>query len=278
MLSAHPNFSIPTITAFRQLIWNFYKKNRRSFAWRTTTDPYAIVVSEIMLQQTQTDRVAKKFPEFMTTFPMFAALAQAPLSEVIRAWQGLGYNRRAIALQKIAQRVHNEYNGSLPRDPEILQTFPGIGPNTAGSIVAFAWNLPTIFIETNIRAVFLHHFFPNQEQVSDRELLPLISAVLDQESPREWYYALMDYGVYLKKAHKNPSRRSAHHTKQSKFTGSDRQIRGAILRHLLKEKIASFAQLERAFPDCLPIRLERILTHLITDTFLVNTDGIFRLR
>lgn len=226
------NLSTPSIRSFQNFIWDFYAQNKREFAWRHHDDPYAIVVSEIMLQQTQTHRVAHKFELWLSEFPDFATLAQAPLRDVLSVWSGLGYNRRAIALQKIAQRVVAEFEGQLPNDPGVLVTFPHIGPNTAGSICAFAFNKPTVFIETNIRAVYIHSFFKDKTEISDKELHPLIEQTVDQANAREWYYALMDYGVFLKSQHVNPSRKSAHHATQSKFEGSDRQIRGMMLRFL----------------------------------------------
>ena len=261
-----------TITSFQQFIWDFYHDQGRSFSWRNSApavaksfllrqqvlrssqsevegfggqvggqvDPYHVVVSEIMLQQTQTYRVEPKYEQFIELFPDFEALAHAPLRSVLAAWQGLGYNRRGKYLQQIAQKVVADFNGTLPNDPATLETFPGIGKGTAGSICAFAFNKPTIFIETNIRTVFIHSFFQNQESVHDKELLPLIAQTVDTDNPREWYYALMDYGVHLKKLHANPSRKSKHHTKQSKFEGSDRQIRGMIIKLLTEH-----ASLER---------------------------------
>ena len=223
-----------SLSSFTKAIWDFYNANGRVFAWRHVDDPYKIVVSEIMLQQTQTHRVAQKYAIFIEEFPSFEKLAQAPLRNVLMHWQGLGYNRRGKYLHEIAQKVITEYNGSLPSSPEILITFPGIGSATAASIAAFAFNTPTVFIETNIRAVFIHWFFKDKTNVKDAELIPLIRAAVDKERARDWYYALMDYGVMLKKNSINPSRRSAHHAKQSRFEGSDRQIRGIVLKLLTK--------------------------------------------
>lgn len=265
------------IQSFRRLIWNFYSEHRRSFVWRKITDPYAIVVSEIMLQQTQTDRVAKKFPDFLTLFPTFEALSTAPVSKILQAWQGLGYNRRALALYKIAQRVTNEFKGKLPNNPTLLETFPGIGPHTAGSICAFAFNTPTIFIETNVRTVFLYHFFQTQEKIHDREILPLVRQTLDTTKPREWYYALMDYGVYLKKTYKNPSRRSIHHTKQSKFAGSDRQLRGALLRFFLANAGVTSTKIAEVFSTYAKDRLQRIVEDLVRENFIQKNSDTFTL-
>jgi A/G-specific adenine glycosylase len=203
------------------------------------------------------------------------ALAEAPLSDVLRAWQGLGYNRRAIALQTIAKRVINEFGGRLPNNPEMLETFPGIGPNTAGSICAFAFNAPTVFIETNIRAVFLHHFFPEQEKIHDRGLLPLVDITLERERPREWYYALMDYGVHLKKLHRNPSRRSAHYTKQSTFEGSHRQLRARLLRQITERGHLSLADLVDLNKEREEAEIARALSALEREHFIAGANDHF---
>jgi A/G-specific adenine glycosylase len=258
------------VAQFQEFIWNFYHQNKRDFAWRNTENPYYIVISEIMLQQTQTHRVITKYEEFIAAFPTFESLAAAPLRDVLSVWQGLGYYRRARFLQQLAQIVVNEYGGTLPQDPKILQTFPGIGPNTAGSICAFAFNQPTIFIETNIRTVFIHSFFNDKDAVSDKELLPLITTTVDLDNPREWYYALMDYGVFLKTRQVNPSRKSAHYTKQSKFEGSDRQIRAKILKIIVDaEKISHQEILDLVNKDT--ERVEAIIDQLVTEKFIQKT-------
>lgn len=226
------NISQESIQSFITKIYNFYHANKREFAWRSDITPYKIVVSEIMLQQTQTSRVTQKFDEWITKFPDFATLARASDIAVLAAWQGLGYNKRGLALKKIAQLVIQEHNGQLPADPHVLQTFPSIGPNTAGSICAFAFNMPIPFIETNIRTVFTHEFFAKQELIHDKELMPLIQATVPASDARNWYYALMDYGVYLKKEHGTINAKSVHYAKQSRFEGSARQIRGLVIKVL----------------------------------------------
>jgi A/G-specific adenine glycosylase len=263
---------LTAITAFQHLIWNFYQEHQRHFPWRHCDDPYAIVVSEIMLQQTQTYRVEPKFEQWLLAFPNFQTLAQANLRDVLFVWQGLGYNRRGMALHKIAHIVMQNHQGQLPNDPMILETFPGIGKATAASICAFAFNSPTIFIETNIRAVFIHSFFKNQSDVADKQLLPLVEHTIDRSNPREWYYALMDYGVHLKKLHKNPSRRSAHHAKQSKFEGSDRQIRGAVIRHLTRHGPLSKPDLYKLINDD---RMEKILLQLCSEQMIKSENDQF---
>lgn len=264
------------INTFQTTIYAYYNEHKRDFAWRNTTNPYHIIVSEIMLQQTQTYRVAPKYELFIQKFPNFATLATAPLKELLLAWQGLGYNRRALSLQKTAQIIMQEYNGTLPQDPEILKTFPGIGPATAASICAFAFNAPTTFIETNIRSVYIHFFFHNQSNINDKQLLPLIEQTVDTKNSREWYYALMDYGVMLKKNITNPSRKSAHHTQQSKFEGSDRQIRGMILRLLTQHHRLSYNQIiENTQKE--PQRVQKILKQLHAETFIIKNNELFEI-
>jgi A/G-specific adenine glycosylase len=262
--------------SFSDFIWNYYKESGRQFDWRNTRDPYAVVVSEIMLQQTQTYRVAPKYDAWLAEFPTFYALANAPLRDVLSAWQGLGYNRRGMYLQKIAQRVVQDYHGNLPQDPVVLETFPGIGKNTAGSICAFAFNLPVVFIETNIRTVYIHSFFRDKTAVHDKELLPIIAQTVDQENPREWYYALMDYGVFLKQQHKNPSRKSAHHTKQSKFEGSDRQIRGMIIRLLTKHHAMSLDDIVIAIDKDVG-RIKNIIEQLCDESLLKKNQKNYQI-
>jgi len=258
------------IGAFQKLVLSRYRAAARKFPWRETTDPYAILVSEIMLQQTQVSRVTEKFPEFLAAFPDVAFLAAAPLADVLAAWQGMGYNRRAIALQKCARIVTDEYGGRLPDDPTILATFPGIGRATAASICAYAFNRPVVFIETNIRRVFIHHFFNDGATVSDDEIRPLVEAALYHADPREWYNALMDYGTDLAKSVPNPNRRSRHYAKQSAFEGSDRQIRGAILKLLVAKGTLTRVALLREMNDD-KNRVGAILAALEAEGFIRTT-------
>jgi A/G-specific adenine glycosylase len=264
----------PGIQEFQERVLSYYEEYGRDMPWRHTSDPYQILVSEIMLQQTQVERVILKFPEFITTFPNFSALATATLGDVLTAWQGMGYNRRAISLQKCAVRVLTEQNGILPADVDKLVTFPGIGRATASSIAAFAFNMPVVFIETNIRRVFIHFFFTGTETVSDSAILPLVEQTLYRTNPRIWYWALMDLGSALKKVVANPNRRSAHYTKQSPFEGSDRKIRGMIIRMILKTPEI----MEEEFlclPNADPARIKKILSSLESEGFLSRDNSRF---
>ena len=222
------------ILALRKTVLGFYKKHgRHDLPWRKTKDPYKILVSEVMLQQTQVERVVPKYKAFLKRFPDVVSLAEAPLGDVLALWSGLGYNRRALYLQKTAKAIVAEHGGKFPKDAETLEKLPGIGPYTARAVATFSHDAPYIFIETNIRRVFIHAFFPEAQKVADEKLFPLIAGALPKKaSPREWYWALMDYGAHLKKIVQNPNQRSAHYSKQSKFEGSVRQLRGEFLRTL----------------------------------------------
>ncbi len=201
--------------------------------WRETGDPYRILVSEIMLQQTQVGRVREKYAEFLEAFPTVAALAAAPLPDVLTVWQGLGYNRRALYLKRCAEEVVDTLGGCFPSSVADLQSLPGIGPYTARAVAAFAFGIGEPLIETNIRTVYLHFFYTGITDVGDSRLMPLIAATLDHDNPREWYYALMDYGAMLKQNLPNPGRRSSHHVQQSRFEGSNRQLRSRMLREII---------------------------------------------
>jgi A/G-specific adenine glycosylase len=234
MLTARKKLSREAVTAFRRTVLNHFKKHGRDLPWRNTADPYAIAVSEVMLQQTQVPRVIAKYREFMRLFPTVHKLAKAPLSDVLRAWSGLGYNRRARYVHQMAQQVVEMRNGIFPHTQAELEKLPAIGRYTAGAVMAFAYNHPAIFIETNIRTVYLHHFFPGQTTVADKDLLPLIEQTLDAKNSRRWYAALMDYGSCLKQEGNTAHRKSRHYVRQSPFAGSHRQVRGIIIKSLLE--------------------------------------------
>lgn len=229
-----------------------------------------------MLQQTQVPRVIEKYASFIRHFPDFAALAQAPLGTVLKEWQGLGYNRRAIAVKKIAEIVQRDYAGKLPQDKETLVKLPGIGAYTAAAIGAFAFDRPTVFIETNIRAVFIHMFFGDRINVSDKEILPLIEQTLDRKNPRKWYWALMDYGVMLKKEFANPARRSSHHKKQSRFEGSNRQLRGKIIKLLTASEGLTKAAIAKTLNGD-SAKIEIILANLEHEGFIKHTGRRYQL-
>lgn len=219
------------IAAFRRAVWTYYHAfGRHDLPWRKTTHPYRIMISEIMLQQTQVPRVIEKYRSFLKAFPSVRALARAPLKDVLRAWSGLGYNRRAKYLHDAARMIVHEYRGDM--NAATAAALPGIGPYTRAAIRVFAYNEPRTMLETNIRAVYIHHFFPAGKRVHDRDLVELIERCARDEDPRTWHWALMDYGTHVKRLHKNPTRRSASYVMQTKFEGSLREIRGAVIKLL----------------------------------------------
>jgi len=245
VLIVHDKLAADGIRTFQRMVLEYYRRCGRDLPWRTTTDPYRILVSEFMLQQTQVDRVLPKYKAFMAVFPDAAALARAPLHQVLAAWSGLGYNRRAQSLKRCAEEIMTRYGGNVPDTQTALEQLPGIGPYTARAVCVFAYNQPRIVLETNIRAVYIYFFFAGHTRVQDADLLPFIEKTLDRRNPRRWYNALMDYGVMLKKTFGNPSRTSSSHTRQSPFKGSNREIRGAIIKSLLMYKSCTEAMLSK---------------------------------
>jgi A/G-specific adenine glycosylase len=265
------------VRKFQDLVYQNYMYNGRTLPWRKSCDPYHVLVSEIMLQQTQVDRVISKYVEFISVFPCFDALAAASMQDILKVWQGMGYNRRALYLKRIADTVVDSCNGTLPRSPEELVKLPGIGKATAASIAAFAFNQPVIFIETNIRSVFIHYFFNDRSNIPDDELLPYLEKTLDRTNPRKWYNALMDLGTRLKAKHGNPSRRSKHYQVQSRFEGSRRQLRGKIIKALTRKQRLSRCAL--ASRTGIPVdQLQEIITELEKEGFLHCTKSTIQLK
>ena len=226
------------LAGFRRTVLERGSELYRDLPWRRSRDPYEVWVSEVMLQQTQVARVDGRWQRWLERFPTVDALAAASTADVLDEWQGLGYNRRAVALLRAAQAI-SASGGRVPSDRAALVALPGVGPSTAAGIRAFAFDLPATYLETNVRAVFLHELFPTADRVSDSELLPLVEATCPPDSrdpaddPRTWYFSLLDYGAWLKKNVPNPSRRSSSHVRQSRFEGSHRQKRAQTLRVLL---------------------------------------------
>lgn len=233
----------------------------RDMPWRQDTRPYYVLVSEIMLQQTQVSRALPKFEAFIARFPDEAVLAAAPLAEVLTLWQGLGYNRRAKYLHDAARQIVSQ-RGVFPNSRDDLMKLPGVGVNTAGAIMAYSYNQPVLFIETNIRTVYLHHFFVKEEMVEDAKILEVLARTIDHDQPREFYWALMDYGAWLKAQGVRNGSQSRTYRKQSPLAGSVREVRGAILRALAQE--GSFS--EQALRD-----------HLVADArFTTALAGVER--
>lgn len=245
--------SAAKLDTFIETVWEQGREFYRDLPWRNTYDPYAILLSEVMLQQTQVSRVMGRWEQWLETFPTIADLASAPLPPVLELWQGMGYNRRALNLKRCAEEVVAMHDGVVPSDKKALLGLPGIGPSTSAGVRVFAFRQPDMYLETNVRAVFIHELFPGRESVADKELVSLVEATCPQDARvRAWYYALLDYGAYLKKTMPNPTRRSKHYTRQSKFEGSHRQKRAYLLRRVIDDALSTedlardLAQSERA--------------------------------
>jgi A/G-specific adenine glycosylase len=263
--------------SFVKKVQSFYRTHgRHTLPWRKTKNPYHILVSEVMLQQTQVDRVVPKYKAFLSRFKTVHNLADASLKDVLILWQGLGYNRRAKMLHACAQEVVRAYGGKFPRTHATLVKLPGIGPYTASAVMAFAYGIATPLIETNVRTVYLHHFFKDVDDVHDVEILKIVNKTLPQEAVREWYWALMDYGSYLKKEVGNLNTQSKHYTKQSAFKGSDRQIRGAIIRTLTTGN-AKRLRLHTLLSEFEDIRIDAQLQRLEEEGIISFVKGTYTL-
>ncbi len=264
------------LNAFRHEVLDFYREHGRiGMPWRETRDPYCIWVSEVMLQQTQVARVLPAYEAWIERFPTADALAAASTSDVLEAWQGLGYNRRAIALKRAAETISTECGGVVPAEEDALRALPGIGPATAAGIRVFAFDQPAHYLETNVRAALLHGLLGDRDDVPDRDLVPLLDALLpepdDEADVRTWYYALMDYGAHLKRTLPNPSRRSRHHTRQSSFEGSHRQKRSRLLRAVMSEPGRTVDEIADGLGYDI-VMAESLVAELEGEGFLVSRD------
>lgn len=258
------------IGQFQETVWAYYREHGRSMPWRHDPSPFNVLVSELMLQQTQVARVLPKFDAFLYTCDNFADLARLPLSKVLNLWSGLGYNRRAKYLHQTARIVTHQFDGRLPDSLTDLVRLPGVGPNTAGAIAAYVFNQPVAFVETNIRTVFFHHFFPERCDVDDKELLAIAEQVVDRTHAREWYWALMDYGSYLKQHRGGLLDISRHYRKQTPLVGSQREMRGRIVRALVGKSQTTTTLLKKAVGA--DERFETALAGLISEG-LVTKHG-----
>lgn len=254
----------------RRVLAHYRSYGRHTLPWRQNPTPYHVLVSELMLQQTQVDRVIPKYAAFMKRFPSVAVLAAAPLSEVLKEWQGLGYNRRAKFLHGAAKAVVLQHGGVIPRYRRALEALPGIGHYTAGAVRAFAYDEGDDFVETNIRTVLTHHLFPKRRVVSDEELLSLLPRVRGRLSPRDFYAAMMDYGAHLKSKGVRINHKKKGYVKQKPFKGSIRQVRGAVLRALLNNEPMTTLH----YPKDM---IRKAADQLVSEKMIVKKGGSFAL-
>lgn len=255
---------------FIETVWEHYRSHGRAMPWRDEPTFYHVLVSEIMLQQTQVDRVRVKYAEFLAAFPTIEALAAAKLSEVLQRWQGLGYNRRAKFLHEAAKYVAEH---GQPDTVNQMVKLQGVGKNTAGALMNYVYNSPVSYIETNIRTVYFHHFFSDARDVHDDKLLELVESTMDREHPREWFWALMDYGAYLKKQGYGRLSTSKHYKKQPKLEGSLRQMRGHIVKRLTERPRVRADFVDESTDE----RFTPALEGLIRDGLVSEHEGELRL-
>lgn len=256
----------PEIIAFRRKILRFYKQHGRNLPWRQTTDPFRITIAEIMLQQTQVERVIPKYEEWIARWPNWNALSLASNEQLLRGWSGLGYNRRALLLGKLAKAVMHDHAGVLPDSPAELETLPGIGPYTSRAILIFAFDRPLATIDTNIRRVLLREF-ELSASTAPAQLADFAFRVLSKRKSRDWHNALMDYSRLVL-----PKQISAIRpvSRQSKFVGSARQVRGEIIRRLLRSQPADLRSI------CLA--LERTQAEVEKIAEKMANEGVVRLK
>ena len=214
------------VVAFQKKVMNWWAENARDLPWRRDPSPYNVLVSEIMLQQTQVSRVVLKFDEFMKEFPTIESLAKTNIKHLLKVWSGLGYNRRAIWLKEAAKQIVER--GEFPQSVKELQELKGIGPYTSRSVLIFAFNKDLAAVDTNIRRILIASGFAD-ETMSDRQLQPIAETVLLRGRSRDWHNALMDYGSLVLTSSKT---NISPVTKQSCYEGSSRQVRGAVIRAL----------------------------------------------
>jgi A/G-specific adenine glycosylase len=265
------------VRAFRKAVWDFYRRQgRHALPWRQTRNAYRILVSEVMLQQTQVERVIAYYERFVADYPTPAALAAAPLADVLTRWQGLGYNRRAKMLWEGMKEVAAKHGGKLPKTAAELEALRGIGPYTARAVAAFAHDADDVFIETNIRTAVIHHFHPKKLKVSDADIADALAAALPKGRAREWYWALMDYGSYLKRSGVKNNYRAKAYAKQSAFEGSYRQARGAALRALARGAQPSALLVELMGP-ARRVQMKSALASLLKEGMIELAPGGFRL-
>ncbi len=247
---------------FHRTLLSFGRYGYRPMPWRDTRDPYRILVSEVMLQQTQVSRAMERYPRFIERFPTVRALAEAPLGAVLREWSGLGYNRRAKYLHQCAKRVIEDHDGKFPRTYDALVSLPGIGRSTAGALLAFAFGRDTPMIDTNIRRILIRVFFKGKKKIpTDDELYAFAESIIPPGKGRAWNHAMLDLGATLCSARGHssdcplmrlhgPVGDSTWKRPQKKFAGSNRYYRGKALRALASEGSMSETRLVRLLAGC----------------------------
>jgi len=265
-------FSPERVQEFQKKVFSFYQKNKRDLPWRKTTDPYKILLSELMLQQTQVNRVILYYEKWIARWPAISALASASLAEVLQAWMGLGYNTRAINLHKAARKIVTEFDNDVIEAMKQYKEIPGVGRYTSQAVQIFSTNTDLVTVDTNIRRIFINEFHL-PEKVSDKELWGLAKRCLPKGRSREWHNALMDYGALFLTAQKTGIKPK---TQQSRFEGSDRQLRARIIRILLQndESLVNISRILNVDSSW----LQRILEKLISEEIISKKNNRYYLK
>jgi A/G-specific adenine glycosylase len=278
------------IKHFQKKILTWYEEHQRDLPWRKTRDPYHILVSEIMLQQTQVTRVIPKFEAWLSMLPTVKELAVAPTVTVLTLWSGLGYNRRALNLKKTAQIISEKYDGRFPQNEKALMALPGIGIYTARAVLCFAFDQQVAVVDTNVKKVILTQLFrsfpeeirlgdgsstQNDLKIDEKMIMTIAEQILPHGKAYEWNQALMDYSSTVLKKEK------IHIPKQSKFIGSRRYYRGRVLKVLLEKKSVPIEELGSLIKNGFAAHdqewLEKLLGELINEGFIVNEKNSIRL-
>lgn len=291
------------VASFQKNILDWYELHKRELPWRTTREPYRILVSEVMSQQTQLSRVVPKYEAWMKRFPTIYDLAQASVSDVLQYWSGLGYNRRALNLKKAAEKIVHEFNGIFPQTEKELISLPGIGKYTARAVLCFAFDQQVAVVDTNVRKVIMTQFAnelrgKNYElrakeankdsnslliihdltakiEISDKEIEEFASVLLPKKRAYDWNQALMDYAASVLKKEKIPI------PKKSKFIGSHRYYRGQILKALLKDKKIAIDDLgliiKKDYTSAEKEWLQKLLNELVDEGFIFVENDILAL-
>jgi A/G-specific adenine glycosylase len=268
------SYSVEDVKAFQEKIMHWWEENARDLPWRCDNSPYNVLVSEIMLQQTQVNRVVPKYLEFLRQFPSIEDLASAETKQLLQIWSGLGYNRRAVWLKEAASQIVDR--GEFPQTMEELRNLKGIGLYTSQSILIFAFNRNLAAVDTNIRRVLIASGFADEE-MSSSQLQIIADDLLLKGKSSDWHNALMDYGSLVLTS---GSTSISPQSKQPRFKGSTRQLRGAIIRILtnseslsLNELISHLTSYNIHCKDVNPV-----LDQLLAERFVERTDtGRFKI-
>lgn len=269
--------SAQKIASFQKMILTWWQSHQRNLPWRRTHDPYRIMVSEVMLQQTQVSRVLPKYKEFLRAFPTVVDLAKATPAHVLRVWKGMGYNRRALYLHHAAKIIVEQYQGQFPVSEQQLSKLPGLGTYTARAILVFAYKQEVPLVDTNIRQIITHFFFDDVRQKES-----VIETVAQQLLPKgkswEWHQALMDYNaVAMSKLKTQMSKRKK---KTIPFRESNRFFRGRIIDRLREGEVKE----QELIGECISAYgktrsfMRGIIASLIKDGLIERTShGVLRL-